>query len=69
MTLQHVAGELRFTVHDTGAGFDTEAASPGAGLTNIRDRIETVGGRIEVVSALGRGTTVSGVVPWPTASD
>jgi signal transduction histidine kinase len=67
--LQPVAGELRFTVHDTGAGFATEAASAGAGLTNVRDRIETVGGRIEVVSALGRGTTVSGAVPWPTAWD
>jgi len=66
VTLQPVAGELRFTVHDTGAGFDTEAASPGAGLTNVRDRIETVGGRIEVVSALGRGTKVSGAVPWPS---
>ena len=67
MTLQHADGELRFTVHDTGSGFDTAVVAPGAGLTNVRDRIETVGGRVDVVSAAGRGTTVSGVVPWPTA--
>jgi signal transduction histidine kinase len=68
VTLQQVAGELRFTVHDTGSGFDTDAAAPGVGLTNVRDRIETVGGRVGVVSAPGRGTTVSGTVPWPMSS-
>ena len=55
VTLQRFAGELRFTVHDTGSGFDTEPRAPGAGLTNVRDRIETVGGRIDVVSAAGAG--------------
>jgi signal transduction histidine kinase len=68
VTLNRLAGELRFAVHDTGSGFDTRAASPGAGLTNVRDRIETVGGRIDIVSARMRGTTVSGVVPWPPAA-
>jgi signal transduction histidine kinase len=68
LTLQRVAGELRFTVHDSGSGFDTEATAAGAGLTNVHDRIETVGGRVVVASVPGRGTTVSGAVPWPTAS-
>jgi signal transduction histidine kinase len=68
VTLQHAAGELHFAVRDTGSGFDTDAAAPGSGLTNVRDRIETVSGRVDVVSAAGRGTIVSGVVPWrPTA--
>jgi signal transduction histidine kinase len=68
VTLQQAAGELRFAVHDTGSGFDAEAVAPGAGLTNCRDRLESVGGRIAVVSEPGRGTTVSGAVPWPSAS-
>jgi signal transduction histidine kinase len=68
VTLRHADGELRFTVHDTGSGFDTAVVAPGAGLTNVRDRIETAGGRVDVVSAPGRGATVSGVVPWPAAS-
>jgi signal transduction histidine kinase len=63
--LRRDANELAFTVHDTGLGFDPRATAPGAGLTNVRDRIDTVGGRVEIVAAPGRGTTVAGVVPWP----
>ena len=68
VTLKRVGAELRFSIHDTGIGFDAASVAAGAGLTNVRDRIETVGGRVDVVSAVGRGTTVSGTVPWPTAS-
>ena len=32
-------------------------------MRNMRDRIETVGGRLTVDSAPGRGTRVRGVVP------
>jgi signal transduction histidine kinase len=56
---------LAFSVHDTGRGFDPRVTARGAGLTGIRDRIETVGGRVEIVAAPGRGTTVAGAVPWP----
>jgi signal transduction histidine kinase len=57
--------ELAFSVHDTGRGFDPRATVPGAGLTGLKDRIDTVGGRVEILAAPGRGTTVAGVVPWP----
>jgi signal transduction histidine kinase len=57
--------ELAFSVHDTGRGFDPTVKAPGAGLTSVRDRIETIGGRVEITATPGRGTTVSGVVPWP----
>jgi signal transduction histidine kinase len=63
--LRRGGDELAFSVHDTGRGFDTRSTAPGAGLTGLKDRIETVGGRVEIVSALRRGTTVAGVVPWP----
>ncbi len=43
--------------------------APGAGLTGLKDRIETVGGQVEIVSAPGRGTTVAGVVPWPPRAE
>jgi signal transduction histidine kinase len=63
--LRSVGNELKFSVHDTGRGFDPRATAPGAGMTGVRDRIDTVGGRVEIVAAPGRGTTVAGVVPWP----
>jgi signal transduction histidine kinase len=58
-------GELQFSVEDSGRGFDPRTAAPGAGLDSLRDRAETVGGHVEVVTAPGRGTTVAGSVPWP----
>jgi signal transduction histidine kinase len=57
------AGEaLRFEVGDDGPGFDTNA-TPGSGLRNMQDRLEAIGGRLEVDSAPGRGTRIRGVVP------
>jgi signal transduction histidine kinase len=64
--LRRDGDELAFDVRDTGLGFDPRVTAPGAGLTGVRDRIETVGGRVEIVAAPGRGTTVAGVVPWPS---
>jgi signal transduction histidine kinase len=60
------ADELTFSVHDTGRGFDPRATRSSAGLTGIRNRIHSVGGRIEIVAAPGVGTTATGVVPWPS---
>ena len=59
------AGELAFSVHDDGRGFDRRASAWGPGLMGIRDRVRAVGGFIEIVSEPGAGTTVVGAVPWP----
>ena len=54
---------LRFEVRDNGVGFSPSGASAGAGLANMRDRIESVGGKLTVASAPGEGTHVSGSIP------
>jgi signal transduction histidine kinase len=54
---------LRFEIRDSGVGFNSGEVPHGAGLTNMRDRIEAVDGRLEMVSSKGRGTTVRGFVP------
>jgi signal transduction histidine kinase len=64
VVLRREGDELAFSVHDTGRGFDPTVTAPGAGHTGVRDRIETIGGRVEITAAPGRGTTVGGVVPW-----
>jgi signal transduction histidine kinase len=56
-------GVLSFEVEDDGVGFDPDTAH-GSGLTNMRDRLEALGGSFEVRSALGAGTIVRGVVPF-----
>ena len=54
---------LRFEVEDDGAGFDTAAVTRGAGLTNMVDRVDALGGGVDVTSAPGAGTCVSGNLP------
>jgi signal transduction histidine kinase len=55
---------LTFTVTDDGAGFDPAAlAGRGHGFVNMSDRLGAIGGNVEVDSAPGRGTRVSGTVP------
>jgi signal transduction histidine kinase len=55
-------GALRFEVEDDGRGFDPAAAS-GSGLTNMRDRVDALGGTLDVRSRPGTGTTVAGSIP------
>jgi signal transduction histidine kinase len=54
---------IAFEVRDDGLGFDSADVTPGAGLRNIRDRVESLGGSMRVESSVGAGTTVSGTVP------
>ena len=52
-----------FAVTDDGVGFDPAAAHRGTGLQGIADRMDALRGRLEVASAPGAGTTLSGSLP------
>jgi len=52
-------------VSDDGAGFDSSAPQAGLGLTSMRERARSVGGRLTVFSAKGNGTRVRLSVPAP----
>ena len=54
---------LVFEVRDDGAGFDRTCVAPGAGLTNMQDRLVAVGGVVDICSAPGEGTIVTGRIP------
>jgi signal transduction histidine kinase len=55
------ARRLGVRVRDDGVGFGPNGS--GRGLTGMRDRVEALGGRLDVGSALGRGTTVEAELP------
>ena len=64
--LQAQNGTLRFTVSDDGIGYDTRHTPMGSGLRNMADRLAALGGRLEVRSAPGQGTTITGQLPIPS---
>jgi signal transduction histidine kinase len=49
---------LTITVEDNGKGFNTEAVLQGAGLKNIRSRVDYLKGQLDIQSAPGKGTSV-----------
>ena len=57
------AGALRFSVSDTGRGFDPQKTRPGAGISNIHDRLTAVGGSVTLASAPSQGTQMLGAIP------
>jgi signal transduction histidine kinase len=65
--LSESGGHLQFDVHDDGAGFDQASAVKGAGLTNMDDRLDALGGDLAITSQTGRFTQVSGTIPLPAA--
>jgi signal transduction histidine kinase len=62
-------GRLTLAVSDDGTGFDPAAAVSGAGLQNMSDRVEALGGVLSIVSAPGKGTTVIASLPLRSGED
>ncbi len=65
--LYETAGSLVFEVEDDGSGFEGDEARYGTGLQGMTDRLDALGGGLEVTSEPGRGTLVRGTVPLPSA--
>jgi signal transduction histidine kinase len=63
LSAQEAEGEIRIAVRDDGDGFDSTSPNAGRGLTGMRERIELLGGEIEVSSKPGEGTEISARVP------
>jgi signal transduction histidine kinase len=60
--------EVTLAISDDGAGFDTDPkAHRGMGLRTMQYRAKLMGGRLELDSEAGRGTTVRCVVPRAVA--
>lgn len=58
-------GHLILTVSDDGDGFDPNIVTTGAGTTNPTERITTIGGRLNIDSQPGEGTTITATIPLP----
>jgi signal transduction histidine kinase len=63
VTLGRDGPHLVFTVTDDGKGFDRAITPMGTGVQGMSDRLSALGGTLEITSAPGQGTRVTGRVP------
>jgi signal transduction histidine kinase len=63
VTLQLDEAALTITITDNGCGFDSSRVNgEGNGLSNMRRRLEDIGGHAEIISQSGQGTSVRLVI-------
>ena len=63
VSLRRGAEGIVLEIDDDGRGFDVEATTRGMGLSNLRERAESIGGKLEIESTAGEGTTVRATLP------
>jgi signal transduction histidine kinase len=56
-------GQLRLSVQDNGRGFDVERTAAGMGLNGMGDRLQRLGGRLQLRSSQGAGCEVTVELP------
>jgi signal transduction histidine kinase len=50
-------------IDDDGRGFEPEGVVEGLGIGNLRDRVVSLGGSLDIKSSMGEGTTVRAMLP------
>lgn len=71
VVLEKQRDRLVLLIRDNGRGFnqDVPAVSKSLGLMGMRERAAILGGRVNISSAPGRGTTVSAWIPLPSPGE
>jgi signal transduction histidine kinase len=64
VSLRPGAEGIVLEIDDDGRGFDVGTTTPGMGLRNLRERAELIGGKLEIQSTPGDGTTVRASFPY-----
>ena len=61
--LREDAAHLEVVIADDGQGFDLTTTKRGSGLMNMEDRLDAMGGNLQIESIVGVGTTLRATVP------
>lgn len=67
--LYHGHGTLAVRIADDGRGFDPAQTPDGAGLRNIRGRVQPLDGTLRLTCIPRHGTVPTISLPWPSGSD
>jgi signal transduction histidine kinase len=65
--LREDGDRLSVEVADDGRGFDVSTTIRGNGLTNMEDRLDALGGTLQIASSPGNGTTLRMILPVSAA--
>ncbi|MBN2019989.1 MAG: PAS domain S-box protein [Sedimentisphaerales bacterium] len=63
VSIQAIRNKICIIVEDNGVGFDAAGTNRGFGLFNICERLDYIGGRVEIDTGAGRGTRVTLLAP------
>jgi signal transduction histidine kinase len=63
ISLRRGAEGIVLEIDDDGRGFDVGTRTPGMGLRNLQERVESIGGKLEIQSTPSDGTTVRATFP------
>ena len=61
--LTYKAKKLRLELRDDGDGFKAKDRHDGVGLRGMRERVEQMGGELEITSSRGKGTKITVLLP------
>jgi PAS domain S-box-containing protein len=61
--ISYKARQVRLELRDDGDGFKVKDGHDGVGLTGMRERVEQMGGKLEITSSRGKGTKITVVLP------
>jgi signal transduction histidine kinase len=60
IALQRIGPRIRLSICDNGSGFDADQGqAKGIGFAHMQDRIRKIGGRLDIQSTVGQGTSVT----------
>lgn len=62
--LRETSSNVVFKIEDNGIGFNTEEILPGSyGINNMKERVQSLGGQVKIVSFPNQGTTIEIRIP------
>ena len=61
--MQNEVDDVVLSIVDDGDGADLSSKTPGLGLVGMRERVEMLGGRLELLTAPGQGFTIRTALP------
>ncbi len=65
ISIEDTDGKICMRISDDGRGFDMPEQKPGFGLISMRERTASINGAFDIITGIGKGTSISIVIAKP----